>query len=216
MKGSVREGKSRIRQIYHLRDVLTYSYVDTATGKLSLVGFATQKEAAWRGWWSVACIDCCPGVGWWDRGVLSTKTGGATALIRSLKMEPGKCVLTDTPDDITLDMELVGGLSFKELRPGKLIHVVAAPAVGNQAAQYKAAVRPQWDFEGLGVARVTLAVKPGGALVRDSAHLKGDFEFVTSQSGKYLFVIMAENKDGKLLHLALKTIEIPAIPGLGR
>jgi hypothetical protein len=214
MKSGVREGQSPIRQIYHLRDAMSYSYVDTATGKLSLTGFATQKDGAWRGWWSLGCLDCCPGVGWWDRGAFTTQTGGAKVQIRSLKMEPQQCVLTDTPDDITLDLELVRALSFREYLPGKLIHIVAAPAVGNQGAQYKAAVRPQWDLQGLGVARFTLAVKPGGALIKDSTQLKGDYEFVTSHAGKYFFIIMAENQEGKLLHLDIKSIEIPAIPGI--
>lgn len=105
-------------------------------------------------------------------------------------------------------------LQFKEFLPGKLIHIVAAPSVGGQPAQYKAAVRLQWDLRGLGVSHFTLAAKPGAVLLDNARNLQGEYEYLTDRPGKNYFVLIAYNKDGRLLHFDLRSIEIPAIPGI--
>ena len=215
-KGGVREGESPIRQIYQVRDVLTYSYLDQTSGKLTVAGFAERTNNQWQGWMKLHCRDCCPGTGWWDQSVLSSGNGTAEIVIKSLKMNPDKCVLTDTPDDVRVDLELIRVLEFKEFLPGKLIHIVAAPSVGGQPARYKAAVRLKWDLRGLGVANFTLAVKPGVVLLNNARNLQGEYEYVIDRPGKYYFALIANNKEGRLLHFDLRSIEIPAIPGINR
>lgn len=107
VKSGVNQGKTPIRQVYHLRDVLTYSYVDQESGKLTIIGFAEQVNNQWQGWMKLVCRDCCPGTSWWDQGVLSAGQGSAHIAIKSLKMDPVTGVFSPTRPTI-----FVSTLSF--------------------------------------------------------------------------------------------------------
>jgi hypothetical protein len=204
-----------VTTITHLGDVLVHQTVNERTGDTGTMGVAENRRG-WTGWWAVACRGCCPGVGWWDRATLTVTPGrGALVRITTKKMDPQRCVLTETPDVIDLRLTPVRALGFREIVPGKLIHIVAAPAVGNQPAQYKAAVVPEWDLAGLGVATVTLAA-PGRMLENRSTRLRGEVEFLTDRSGTYRFILVGWSAKGKALHFETRSIEIPPIPGIGR
>ncbi len=210
----------QVVQISHMSDVLIESVLDTDTGDLSPVGFAEQSGGSWSGWFSLACRECCPGHGWWDRGVVTVDRGKKALRMRSdtKKMDPDECVLTEEPDVVDIDMKLIKVMSFKEYLPGKLIHIVAAPAVGNQRAQYKASVTPKWDISGYGVASVSLGVRSahgGQWLLRNSSQIAGAYEFLTDRSGEYFFLFSAFNAKGQPLHFEIESVEIPPIPGIG-
>ncbi len=202
-----------IRHIIQFKDVLFYYSVDKTTGELSMHGFAEQVNGAWTGWWSLVCKKCCPGVGWWDKGTLKLGDGGIQILINSFKMDPNTCKLTTTPDQITIEMSLIKTTDFKEHLPGKLIHIVAAPAVGGQPAQYKASVKLKWDLTGLGISYFQLAA-PGQMLVNNGKNLVGEYEYLTTKPGKADFLLVAYNSKNQFLHLEIRSITIPAIPGL--
>jgi hypothetical protein len=201
--------------ITHLGGVLLHYTVNTRTGALGTMGVGEQREGQWRGWWSVVCKGCCPGVSWWDRATFTRAEGqGAQVRITTKKMDPKRCVLGEEPDVVELRLTQVNAFSFSEIAPGKLIHLVAAPAVGPQAAQCKAAVRPRWSLAGTGVATVTVAA-PGRMLVDRQPRVTGDVEFVTDRSGTYRFLLVGWNSAGKPLHLEFSSIQVPTIPGTG-
>ena len=161
-------------------------------------------------------MDCCPGIGWWAPSVFTPiPREGALVKPFSKKRDPDSCELTEEPQIIDWYIKPHRGLSFKEILPGKLIHIVAAPAVGNQRAQYKAQVAVKWNFEGMGVGAIDLAVK-GGLLVNKSRQASGEYNFLTDRSGKYKFFLVAYNPAGQTLHFEFTDITIPPIPGIGR
>lgn len=207
-------------QISHVSDVLIQSILDTTKGMLKPVGFAEETGGQWRGWFELTCPGCCPGRSWLDQGSLTVDERQKTLHFRAdtRRMDPGTCVLTDEPRVADGDMKLVHVLSFKEYLPGKLVHIVAAPAVGSQRAQYKASVTPQWDISGFGVASVSLGVRSahgGQWLLQKSPQIAGDYEFLTDRSGAYFFVFTAWNARGQPLHFEIESIEVPPIPGIG-
>jgi len=186
-EGPLRPGESNILMILHIKDVLAYYWVDPQTGEISTTGLAERQGNNWRGWWSLICRDCCPGVTWWDQGIFHVlPKQGARIDIRSFKMDHNTCELTDTPDRIELRLQPVRALRFVEHLPGKLIHMVAAPQVGNQLAQYKASVKLGWDLRGTGVSQVSIAVI-GQMLVANSRQVSGEYEFVTDRPGRRNF-----------------------------
>jgi hypothetical protein len=130
-------------------------------------------------------------------------------------MDPKICQLTKDPDVIDLTLKPVQALKFKEIAPGKLIYIIAAPAVGNQASQYKAAIVLQWDLRNLGISSATL-ITTGKKIFENSGNLSGEYQFVTDKSGDYRFVLVAYNKKMQPLHVEIRSITIPAIPGIGR
>jgi hypothetical protein len=130
-------------------------------------------------------------------------------------MDEQKCVLTETPDEIDIELERVTALKFKEHIPGKYIHISAAPAVGNQPSQYKASVKLQWILSGLGITHFTLAIQ-GKALIERGTQLDGEYEYLTDRSGKLQFLLAGFNAKDQPIHIEPISIDIPAIPGIGR
>lgn len=209
-----------IIRITHIKNIVMEFIVDLEDGSSTRVGAARAVSGGWRGWFSLACRGCCPGIGWWDRGSLQINSGRKLLQMRSesYKMDHDTCELTTTRDTVAIDMKLVNGLKFKEHMPGKLIHIVASPAVGNQAAQYKASVKLGWDFNGLAMKNFSLVYRGpnGGAyLVQDTTNLNYEYEFLTDRSGKYTFIGVLYDKNGKPAHFEIESITIPPIPGLG-
>ena len=211
-------GSSDLIHIIHLEDVVVESSVNRQTGELSATGFAEARGNGWAGWFSLACKRCCPGVSWWNKGNLSRlAVGGIHFYADSKTMDQSRCVLTEAPDIVEFDMSLMNFGNFVEIAPGKLIHIVAAPAVGNQPAQYKAAVKYGWNITQVGVAAVDLAIRGpnGGSMaVNRSTRLSDRYEMVTDRSGLYQFLFIGYNAAGQPLHLEIESITIPRIPGI--
>ncbi|MCA1828799.1 MAG: hypothetical protein LC689_17890 [Myxococcales bacterium] len=205
-----------VRSIQQLDDVLIYLLVDSKTGETGTGGFAELRGGVWRGYWSLACEDCCPGVTWWDGGVLAVSSDGGSAevRIRSKKLDHKTCKLSAEPDDVIIPLDKVNALHFKPFAPGKLIYIIAAPAVGNQGSQYKAAIDVAWDLRDLGVSRVALS--GGGQKLEDTNALSGMHRLLTDKSGPVSFLLVGFNSAGTPLHAQSLAIEIPAIPGIGR
>jgi hypothetical protein len=118
------------------------------------------------------------------------------------------------PDSGTFTRKRVVGISFLPLIPGKYMTLVGAPAVGNQAAQFKAAVRIATNYEGVPDAKVRASADQGKLTLVDAA--KGTYEFLADKSGVYELVFELVGSDGRAFHTDRMRIEIPAIPGLGR
>lgn len=214
-EGSSADSGNHIRSILNFGDVLIYSIVDPQTGALSPVGYAQWTNNQWFGWWDLACRGCCPGVDWWDKGTLAVigKRDQAAVVAHTKKMDPATCKLTEVPDDVQFQLKCVHGLSFKQLLPGKIIAIVAAPAVGNQGAQYKASVTVEWNLQNLGISKITLAL-PGKKLVDQGTALKGEYPFVTDKSGDYTFLLIGYNQQGQAIHVESSAVTIPSIPGI--
>ena len=204
--------------ITHIGPYVVEFIVDPATGGLSdPIGYAEERGAGWAGWFAIACKGCCPGKSWWDKGVAQVSDAALAVRVESVKLDPDTCELTTTPDVVDLRSRLLNAVTFGEFLPGKLISIVASPAVGNQAAQYKAAVKLVWNFQGYGVNRIDLVVNGpngGSQILSGSPEISGVNEFLTDRPGEYRFLLVAYNAAGNPLHFEIESIDIPSIPGL--
>lgn len=99
------------------------------------------------------------------------------------------------------------------LLPGKYMHLIAAPAVGNQQAQFKAGVRLAARYAGTGAADVKVTAKGATITVLDKN--AGTYDFVAGRSGVYEVTFELVGADAKVFHTDRARIEIPKIPGLG-
>jgi hypothetical protein len=221
--GDLAQGASPILTVWHFENVYMEYGVDPKTGDLSLAGVAELVNGGWQGWFVTSCRGCCPGHRWWHPGVITPPAPGSPAFtvrVAGKQTDRDKCVETETPTDLQGRMEPRHAFKFKELLPGKIIHVVGAPAVGNQSAQYKASVTVQWNFAEVpvaGVEVVALYAKGGGTqLVPRTAAGQGEREFLTDTPGKYRFLLTAWNRKGQPMHFELMSVDIPAIPGINR
>jgi hypothetical protein len=119
----------------------------------------------------------------------------------------------DEPDSGTFRMKRLVGVSFVPLAPGKYMNLVGAPAVGTQAAQFKAVVRisARYDVPNSSVratadqAKITLVDKDAGT-----------YEFYAEKSGVYEVRFELLDSDVTVFHTDRMRIEVPSIPGLGR
>lgn len=194
--------------------------VNRETGALSApIGYARKQGDVWGGWFSIACKGCCPGKTWWDKGAAFVDSADRVLAVKvdSVKLNRETCELTDEPDQVDLRSKLIDTFEFGEFLPGKTIHIVAAPQVGNQRAQYKAAVRPKWDIGGYGIAAIDLVVNgPGGGmqLLNKSRDLSGQLDYTTEYAGTHRFIFVAYNAAGQPLHFEIESIDIPPIRGI--
>ena len=130
------------------------------------------------------------------------------------KSKPDCSGFRDEPDSGSFSMERVLGVSFVPIAEGKYMSLVGAPAVGNQTAQFRAAVRIAANYKNVANAELRAVVDSGALSLVDEA--TGTYEFVTEQSGVHelRFELLAE--DGTVLHTDRMRVEIPSIPGIGQ
>ena len=119
----------------------------------------------------------------------------------------------DRADSGTFLRKRVVGVSFVPLAPGKYMSLVGAPAVGNQAAQFKAVVRIAADYDDLPNTKLRATADQGKLAPADGQ--KGTYEFLAEKSGVYELTFELLAGDGKPFHTDRMRIAIPAIPGLG-
>jgi hypothetical protein len=121
--------------------------------------------------------------------------------------------LTDDPQSETFILKRLLGPSFVPIVSGKYMELVGAPAVGNQAAQFKAAVKLAVRYDAMPGITVRAVSDRGSITATDKA--SGDYEFVSDGSGA--FELRFELSDaGGVFHTDRVRIEIPAIPGVGK
>lgn len=209
--------------IYQVQDVLIEFSVDANSGKMTPIGFAERTNSGWNGWFRTSCVKCCPGTFYWHKGraAASPRMDVINLAIAGRKIDPKTCKKTSTPNLIKDTLKRVRTMRLKEILPGKTIHIVAAPQVGRNRPQYKASVTVQWDYTGTGTGQVSLSVKGPGytqILFQNRPGAKGEFEFLTTRSGKHVFRLAAFAISGpkRPLHRETLSFNLPAIPGIGR
>ena len=120
----------------------------------------------------------------------------------------------DRPDDGTFTLKRLVGAGFVPIARGKYMNLVGAPAVGDQKAQFKAAVRIVARYDGVPGATVRAAADRGKLTLADKA--SGTYDFVAEGSGIHEIRFELLGADGQPFHTDRLRVEIPAIGGLGR
>jgi hypothetical protein len=197
--------------------------LNVETGELNpnkIIGYGERKQSVWNGWFSIACKGCCPGKSWWDKGTAKYDRGSRsmTVVVDTVKLDPNSCEFTKTPDRVVLRSKALRRFKIGEIAPGKKIHIVAAPAIGNNSAQMKAAINLDWSYQGYGLSKVDIAArtqKGGQLIVNKSSKLKDRFQYVTTLAGKHEFLLVGYNSAGQPIHYEEQSIIVPTIPGLG-
>ena len=210
-----------VETIWQVRDIFVEYIVDPKSGELTIDGFAEQEKGVWRGWFSTVCHGCCPGYTWWDKGVIDLQPGTRAGDVRvaSKETDPKTCKATKVPTLVTFHLAPVVAMNFKELLPGKILYIGAAPAVGSQQSQFNVLATLQWDLSGMPVDHLEVVVSGpagGSRFVESIKTLKGERDFRADRSGTYEFVLTAWNSSNKPLHIEVRTLDVPAIPGIGR
>jgi hypothetical protein len=120
----------------------------------------------------------------------------------------------DEPDSGAFTLKRFVGVSFVPVTPGKYMALVGAPAVGDQAAKFRAGVRIASQYQTMPWVKVTPESATGEVVLRDPA--KGIYEFRTSRSGTHMVSFKLIDRDGSVVHVDRMQIDIPAMPGLGK
>jgi hypothetical protein len=157
----------------------------------------------------------CPNLCRWVSGSLRTDAnqlsiGGEW---HDRKHKPDCSGLGDEPNSDAFTIKRVLGVSFVPIAPGKYMNLGGAPAVGNQPAQFKAAVLIAARYDDVPGARVRATVD--GARVTPKDRSPGTYDFVAERSGVYELRFELLDADDKVFHTDRMRIEIPSIPGLG-
>ena len=122
--------------------------------------------------------------------------------------------LEDGPDSGTFELKRLAGAGFVPIARGKYMNLVGAPAVGDQKAQFKAAVRIVARYDSVPGATVRAVADRGKLTLADKA--SGTYDFVAEASGVHEPRFELLGADGKPFHIDRLRVEIPAIGGLGR
>jgi hypothetical protein len=131
------------------------------------------------------------------------------------KMVKGDCSgYTDDPDNQSSPVKRYIGVSLIPIVAGKYIDMIGAPAVGNQQAQFQAAVRLSESYDALSPASVQAFADHGTITLIDKE--KSTYQFRTDRSGTHELRFEVLGNDGKVFHTDRVRIEIPGIPGVGR
>jgi hypothetical protein len=160
----------------------------------------------------------CPQYRWWDPSVLSFNAphihAEETAKDRT---HDEKCDMTGDAPDMQASYDRYAPVSFEPEIAGKYMTIVGAPAVGNQAAQFKASVSLSWDYSDSGAAKMVLHVKGPGRGDAPQAFenpKQGRYQLVCDQPGTYQFELQLFEADGTMIHRDLATAVIPSLPGI--
>ena len=158
----------------------------------------------------------CPNLCGWVPGQMQVDDNSISARVEwySKQTKPDCSGFSDEPDNDSFSMKRLIGVSFVPIVPGKYIEVVGAPAVGDQAAQFKAAVRLTARYDAIQNAQVTASADHGSVTLIDKVH--GTYEFLADRSGTYELRFEVAGSDGVVFHTDRMRIEIPGIPGVGK
>ncbi len=191
----------------------------TADARVQDLSFMDLKKAGgqWKGLVHVCPrpAGTCPNLCGWVPGVLQVDAANlyARGEWHGKKSKSDCTGNTNDPDDGPLAFKRFIGVTFVPLLPGKYMHLIAAPAVGNQPGQFKAGVRLAARYAGTGAADVKVSAKGGTLTVRDKN--AGTYDFLADRSGVCELTFELVGADGQVFHTDRARIEIPSIPGLG-
>ena len=158
----------------------------------------------------------CPNLCDWVPGAMQIDANNTSARIDwHAKKNKADCSgNTDVPDDGYVTLTRVIGVSFDPLIAGKYLDLVGAPAVGDQAAQFQAAVQLTAKYDSLEPAQVKATADHGTVTLKDPR--AGTYEFVDDQSGTSELRFDVVGSDGTIFHTDRVRIDIPGIPGVGK
>lgn len=122
--------------------------------------------------------------------------------------------LENEPDSDKFSMKRFVGVAFTPVVAGKYMELVGAPAVGNQSAQFAAAVRLTAHYDALAPVDVRAVADRGSITLIDKA--KGIYRFSADQSGTFELRFQLTGSDGQVFHTDRVRIDIPGISGIGR
>ena len=194
--------------------------VRAAADRVDSLGVDVTEASGTNRWKGIAFTcprgGACPNLCRWVPGTLAVESGNLNAKGEwHGKMHKTDCSgFSDAPSDGTLAYKRFIGVSFVPLIPGKYVHLVAAPAVGNQPSQFRAAVKLQTRYKEIPVADIKVRANGGSLNVTDKN--TETYQFLTDRSGVYELTFDLVGKDGKVFHTDRVRIEIPSIPGIGR
>jgi hypothetical protein len=158
----------------------------------------------------------CPNLCQWVDGSLQTDVSNLSIKgeWRGKQSKPDCSGNSNEPETGTFSFRRLVGVSFVPIARGKYLNLVGAPAVGNQAAQFKAAVRIAARYDSIPGATVKASAERGTLTLVDKA--KGIYDFVVDRSGSYELSFELMGADGQVFHTDRMRVEIPAIGGLGK
>ncbi len=116
------------------------------------------------------------------------------------------------PDDGTFTLKRLVGAGFVPIAQGKYMSLAGAPAVGDQKAQFKAAVRVVARYDGVPHASVRASADRGKLSLADKA--SGTYDFVAEGAGIYELRFELLGDDGQPFHVDRLRVEIPGIGGI--
>jgi hypothetical protein len=158
----------------------------------------------------------CPNLCRWTNG--SLETDALNLLIEGEwhdKQSKLDCSgFNNEPDSGNFELRRLVGVSFVPIARGKYLNLIGAPAVGNQAAQFKAAVRIAAHYDTVLAATIRARADRGTISLADKA--KGLYNFVADQAGVYELTFELVDGKGQVFHTDRMRVDIPGIPGLGK
>jgi hypothetical protein len=161
----------------------------------------------------------CPQYQWWDPSVLSFNAPHTHAeeTTKNRTHDQTTCDMTGDVPDIQASYDRYAPVTFEPEVAGKYMTLVGAPAVGNQAAQYKASVALMWDYADSEAAKMVLHVTGPGRGDAPQTYdnpKKGRYQLICDQPGIYQFELQLFEPDGTMIHRDLATAVIPSLPGI--
>jgi hypothetical protein len=158
----------------------------------------------------------CPNLCVWARGSMAVDGNHLSARInwQDKKSKSDCSGFEDQPDSGTVNLKRLLGPSFMPIAKGKYMHLVGAPAVGNQAAQFTAVARIATNYDKMPGVTVRAGADRGKVHALDQK--AGTYDFVADASGVFEVTFDLIGGDGQAFHTDRLRVEIPAIPGLGK
>jgi len=158
----------------------------------------------------------CPNLCDWTGGTLDVDVNNVSikGQWQGKKTKPDCSGYSDVPESGDFTLKRLVGAGFVPIARGKYMNLVGAPAVGDQKAQFKAAVRIVARYDAVPGATVRAVADRGKLTLADKA--SGTYDFVAEGSGIHEIRFELLGADGKPFHVDRLRVEIPAIGGLGR
>jgi hypothetical protein len=207
--------------VHHFKTSSSNALTDYVFGKYDepwSLKMQAEADRAWQGKVQVCPIPygTCRNLCRWVAGSARVDLNHMTMSVawRDKKTKPDCSGFDDAPDSGTFELKRVIGVSFVPIAPGKYINVVGAPAVGNQAAQFKSVARIVANYPGVPKGNIRVTADRGKLTLVDKD--AGTYEFVAEESGLHELTFELRDPRGVVFHTDRMRVEVPGIPGLGR
>lgn len=126
------------------------------------------------------------------------------------RIEPSTCAETNEPHGAPIQLDRVVATTFQPIVPGKYIHIIGAPAVGPNPAQYSAAIEFACNVDGLAVASHRVTVSSGRLVDMGACR----YQLLLDSPGPYDIAVEFLDAAGEGLHTDRLRADVPTIPGL--